>query len=159
MAYVTFEYFDGLYPSAVPEQEFSNLEWEASRIVDTHTTGIDNVRKLRVAFPLDEYDAEAVKRCICKLIKLLHDIEAAEKSRGLVQRGDGTVISGVVSSVSSGAESISYATNGGTAIDAAVGDISAKNRLLTQTVRQSLSGVCDANGVCLLYMGVYPYVH
>lgn len=158
MAYVTLDYFNGLYPDAGNIENFADLEWEASRIVDTHTTGIDNVRKLRVAFPRDEYDAEAVKRCICKLIKLLHDIEVAEKSRGLVQREDGTVTSGVVSSVSSGAESISYATSGGTAIDAAVGDISARNKLLSQTVRQMLSGVSDANGVNLLYMGRYPCV-
>lgn len=158
MAYVTFVYFNGLYPDNVTEAEFSSLEWAARRIVDAHTTGIDNVRKLRTAFPVDEDDAEAVKRCMCRLIKLLHDIEAAEKSRGLVQREDGTVTSGVVSSVSSGAESISYAASGGTAIDAAVGDISTRNRLLSQTVRQMLSGVADANGVNLLYMGRYPYV-
>lgn len=158
MAYVTFEYFNGIYPGALTGEDFNNFEWEARRAVDAHTTGIDNVRKLRVAFPADEYDAEAVKRCMCKLIKLMHDIEVAEKSRGLVQRGDGTVISGVVSSVSSGAESISYATSGGTSIDAAVSDITARNSLYSRTIRQALSGVCDANGVCLLYMGVYPYV-
>lgn len=158
MAYVTFENYNGLYPDNATETEFNNLEWEARRIIDAHTTGIDNVRKLRVAFPTDEQDAETVKRCMCKLIKLLHDIETAEKSRGLVKRGDGTVTSGVVSSVSSGAESISYAADGGTALDAAVGNISARNKLLSQTVREMLSGTLDANGVNLLYMGRYPYV-
>ena len=158
MAYVTFEYFNGIYPEELTEAEFNRLEWEARRIIDAHTTGVDNVRKLRVAFPIDEDDAEAVKRCMCKLIKLMCDIEAAEKSRGLVQRSDGTVTSGLVSSVSSGAESISYATSGGTSIDAAVGDIAERNRLYSQTVRQGLSGVMDANGINLLYMGRYPYV-
>ena len=158
MAYVTFEYFNGLYPNAINETDFNNLEWEARRILDAHTAGIDNVRKLRVAFPVDEDDAEAVKRCMCKLIKLMHDIEAAEKNRAIVKREDGTVTSGVVSSVSSGSESINYATDGGTAIDAAVKDISTRNVLYSDTVRTMLSGVADANGVCLLYMGVYPYV-
>lgn len=157
MAYITFEEFSEVYPGAVTESDFANLEWEARRIVDGHTTGVDNVRKLRVAFPTDEDDAEAVKRCMCKLIKLMHDIEAAEKIRGLVQRGDGMAIGGVISSVSSGSESISYSTNG-TAVDMAAGDITARNKLLSQTVRQALSGVRDANGVSLLYMGRYPYV-
>lgn len=157
MAYVSFEYFNSIYPGAITEAEFGNLEYEARRVIDAHTTGVDNVRKLREAFPLDEDDAEAVKRCMCKLIRLLHDIEAAEKYRGLVQRGDGTVTGGVVSSVSSGSESISYAI-GGTSIDEAVGDVAAKNRLLSQTVRQALSGVSDANGISLLFLGRYPRV-
>lgn len=157
MGYVSFDYFNEIYPGALTEGVFNNLEWEARRIVDTHTTGIDNVRKLRIAFPVAEDDAEAVKRCLCKLIKLIYDIEGAEKARGTT-RPDGTITSGPVSSVSSGSESISYAASGGTAIDAAVSDISARNKLFSQTVRQMLSGVSDANGVCLLYMGVYPYV-
>lgn len=157
MAYITFEEFSKVYPGAVDESDFANFEWEARRIVDAHTTGVDNVRKLRAAFPLDEDDAEAVKRCMCKLIKLMHDIEAAEKTRGPVQRGDGTIIGGVISSVSSGSESINYST-GGTVVDTAAGDIAARNQLLSQAVRQALSGVRDANGVSLLYMGRYPYV-
>ncbi len=158
MAYVSFDFFTGLYGETVTETAFKNHEWEARRILDAHTTGIDNVRKLRVAFPVDEDDAEMVRRCMCRLIKLMLDIEAAEKSRGAAQRPDGSYASGPVSSVSSGTESISYASSGGTSIDAAVSDISARNALYSKTVRQYLSGVTDANGVNLLYMGVYPCV-
>lgn len=157
MAYVTKEYYSGVY-GQIDETRFANLEWEARRIIDAHTTGIDNVRKLRVAFPVDEDDAETVKRCMCKLIKLMMDIEDAELSRGSIRRDDGSVTSGPVSSVSSGSESISYAASGGTTIDTAVADMSARNKLFSQIVRQMLSGISDANGVCLLYMGVYPYV-
>lgn len=158
MSYVTFEYYKSLYADDITEEQFANLEWDARRTLDANTTGIDNVRKLRVAFPTDEYDAEAVKRCACQLIKLMHDIADAERNRGIVRRDDGTVVSGPISSISSGSESISYAANGGTALDAAVSDTSARNALYVQTVRNMLSGVTDANGVCLLYMGVYPYV-
>ena len=158
MAYVTLEEYKAIYPEEIPEEVFNNLEWDARRIVDNHTTGVDNVRKLRVAFPTAEDDAEAVKRCMCKLIKMLYDIEKAQQLRGAEERPDGTMTSGPVSSVSSGSESISYAESGGTAIDAAVGDISARDKLINRTVRECLSGVWDANGVCLLYMGVYPYV-
>lgn len=157
MAYVDFDFFKDIYKD-VPEENFKNLEWEARRIIDACTTGIDNVKKLAVAYPIDLDDAETVKRCMCKLIKLIYDINTAEASRGAVQREDGTVVSGVVSSVSSGSESISYATSGGTAIDAAVGDIAARRSLMLHTVKEYLTGVTDANGVNLLYMGVYPYV-
>ena len=157
MAYVTFEDFNGMYPGEISVEEFKNLEWDARRVVDAHTTGVDNVRKLRVAFPEDADDAEAVLRCMCTLINLMHKIGAVEKHRGLELREDGMVRGGVVSSVSSGSESISYAT-GGTAIDAAVSSISERNKLYSQIVKHALSGVCDANGVHLLYMGVYPYV-
>lgn len=158
MSYATFEYYKSLYADDITEEQFNNFEWDARRTIDANTTGIDNVRKLRVAFPVNEENAEAVKRCVCKLVKLMYDIAEAEKSRGIVHRSDGSVVSGPVASVSSGSESISYAANGGTALDAAVSDIGERNRLYIQTVRNMLSGVTDANGVCLLYMGVYPYV-
>lgn len=158
MAYVTIEDYKEIYSEEIPEKVFNTLEWEARKIVDNHTTGVDNVRKLRVAFPTAEDDAEAVKRCMCELIKLMYDIEQAQQRRSAGTGPAGAVTSGPVTSVSSGSESISYATSGGTYIDAAVSDISARNRLLNDTVRKNLSGVWDANGVCLLYMGVYPYV-
>lgn len=143
MGYVEYEFFHKLH-NDISEEEFTTLEYDARRILNAHTTGVDNVQKLRIAFPTNEEDAEAVKRCMSKLIKLMHDINSIEDT-------------GVVSSVSSGSESISYATSG-TAIGAAVADLNARNKLFNATVREYLSGVSDANGVCLLYMGVYPYV-
>ena len=143
MGYVEYDYFRKLHKD-ISEDEFTALEYDARRIVNAHTTGVDNVQKLRIAFPTDEEDAEAVKRCMCKLIKLMHDINIAE-------------VSGVISSVSSGSESISYATSG-TAFGAAVANINERNKLFNSTVRQYLSGASDANGVNLLYMGRYPYV-
>ncbi len=157
MGYVEFEYFSSLY-NEITESEFTALEWEARRIVDAHTAGVDNVRKLRIAYPIDEDDAEAVKRCMCKLIKTMHDITTAEAKKGFTTREDGSIVSGVVSSVSSGSESISYATSGATSLDAAVASLTERNKLYSGIVREYLSGVSDANGVNLLYMGRYPYV-
>lgn len=144
MGYVEFDFFHKLH-NEISEEEFTALEWDARRVLDTHTTGVDNVKKLRIAYPTNEEDAEAVKRCMCKVIKLMHDINVAEAT-------------GVISSVSSGSETISYAANCGTVIGAAVADLDERNRLFSKTVRDALSGVADANGVCLLYMGRYPYV-
>ena len=43
-------------------------------------------------------------------------------------------------------------------ISKALVDFAVKEKLFRDTIREYLSGVSDANGVNLLYMGVYPYV-
>ena len=168
MAYATYEDYTALYGAAtLDEAGFTRLIWDAERAMDDATTGIDGFRKLREAPPKDEYGADAVKHCACALTDTLRQIAEAEKAAGrarsMVESADGTVHSGVVASVSSGSESISYATgsaarSGTTAVDAAVSDPAARERLLSDTVRRYLSGVKDANGVNLLYMGLYPVI-
>lgn len=165
MSYADFAFFGDIYCSNLTEQDFNRISWEAAREIDRHTTGIDNVRKLKIAFPTDDEDAESVRRCECALVDLMWKIEEAEKAQeaasGYVEREDGTVVGKVVTSLSSGSESIGYSAKGGsgsTAIDAAVSDMAARKRLFADTVRQYLSGVTDANGVNLLFMGVYPNV-
>ena len=82
---------------------------------------MDNVKKLKIAFPTDEDDAEAVKRCVCELLTIAYKIEQAEArvetSQGYITLEDGTVMSKQVASKSAGNESISYVTsnNAGTA--------------------------------------------
>uniref|UniRef100_A0AAU8B1B2 Head tail connector protein n=1 Tax=Dulem virus 35 TaxID=3145753 RepID=A0AAU8B1B2_9CAUD len=168
MGYVDYEYYNSLYgDKAIPEADFNRLSWEACRMLDKATTGIDNVRKLKVAFPTDEDDAETVRRCACKLIDIANEIAAAEErirsSQGLIQREDGTVINKLVASVSAGTESVSYATgsgnsSGSTLIDSVLADKGAQEQLYRDTIREYLSGVTDANGVNLMYMGRYPYL-
>lgn len=166
MAYIDRAYYTALYGD-IPESDFNRLSWEACRALDNHTTGVDGVKKLATAFPTDEYQAEAVKRCACKLVSLLHQIETAEKAaaegRGYQETANG-LRGKVIASITSGAESVSYATGSRsekaatTVIDKAAADQAEKNRLIRETVRAYLSGIGDANGVRLLYMGVYPHV-
>lgn len=164
MAYIDYEFYQSLYGREVNEIAFTRLVWEACHRMDACTSGADNVKKLKVAFPTDEDDAETVRRCAAALVNVLHQVEQAEKeaqsAQGYVTREDGTVMGKVVSSVSAGNESISYSTSGnsGTAtrITSAVSDPAARERLLNETVAEYLSGVSDANGVNLLYMGRYP---
>ena len=168
MAYACFEDYKARYgESGLDEAGFSRLIWDAERAMDDATTGADYVRKLRLYPPADVYGSQAVKQCAVALVETLRQIEQAEadtsRARAMVERADGTVHSAVVASVSSGSESISYATgsaarSGTTAIDAAVSDRAARARLLEDTVRRYLAGVPDANGVNLLYMGRYPVV-
>lgn len=152
--YIDFVTYSGWYKDGLTQAEFDNLAWEASRSLDTYTTGIDGVRKLSAVAPTDEYTAESVKCCAAKIVNLLYEIERLGKS---VTREDGTVHGRVISSVSSGSESISYAASSGLAQRILSGEVD-KETAVYGIVKQFLSGLTDANGVNLLYMGRYPCV-
>lgn len=166
MAYASYKDYTTLYGEGrLDEAGFSRLAWEAERVMDDATTGVDGVAKLRAAKPTKAAPLEAVRRCACALVDTLRQLdetaEAIRKAQGLVENADGTVQGRMVASRSSGSESISYATGsaaraGGTVIDTAVSDQTARARLLDDLVRRYLAGVPDANGVNLLYMGPYP---
>lgn len=160
--YITYEDYTEKY-DPIEEKAFNRLAYDAGRHIDRFTTGVDGVKKLKVAFPVDEDSAEAVKHCAANIINVLFQIYEAEKSasmgRGFTQTENG-LQGKVVSSVSAGNESISYSTGTANAssVDAAISDLSARDNLIRSIIREYLSGVQDANGVNLLYMGVYPRV-
>ena len=156
MAYLSYsEYIN--YGGALSETEFNGLYYDAQRYVDFQTTGIDNVKKLKVAFPTDEDDAEAVKRCLMRVIDLLNEIENANSAMGFVTDSNG-LVHGAVSSVSSGSESISYSNGSGLVgmAQRAAADSAEKSKLISTEIKHYLSGITDANGINLLYMGRYP---
>lgn len=166
MPFIDFAYYKNLYKeSELSKSEFERILWEAERELDKATSGVDNVRKLRVAFPVDEYNSEAVKRSVCALVDLLYQIESAEKtvnaSRGYIERADGAIQGKIITSVTAGNESVSFSANGSTSetdvITAAKG-IKEKSAIIKKVIENHLSGVVDANGVNLLYMGRYPYI-
>ena len=164
MSYIDYEYYKNLYgENALSESEFSRLLWDAEREIDKATSGVDGVRKLQVAFPTSDYDAEAVKRCVCSLVEFLKQIEDAERNANSVgqytERTDGSLQGKVVSSVSAGNESISYAVgkSADTAISNATKSLQDKDVTVYAFIASRLSGVSDANGVNLLFGGRYPY--
>lgn len=162
--YVDYDYYKSLCgPSAaVSETVFKNIVWVACRKIDYYTTGVDGFNKLQYAFPTDDYSAEAVKRCVCALISLINDIVSAENSiksaTGYIQKEDGTYQGKVISSISAGNESISFSSGSkdATLISKATVDNALREKLFRDTISEYLSGVTDANGVQLLYMGAYP---
>lgn len=159
--YITYSEYTALY-DLIEEKVFNRLAFDACRSLDRLTTGADGVKKLKAAFPADEEDATAVKHCAAHIVNLLSQIQEAEKTaslgRGYTETANG-LQGKVISSISAGNESVSFSTGGGkTSVDAAVSDPAAKNKLIAGIVRDYLSGVTDANGVNLLYMGVYPRV-
>ena len=162
--YVDYKYYSSLYgEKAITETDFNRILWDAEREIDKATSGVDGVRKLRVAFPTSDYDAEAVKRCVCALVEFLNQIETAEHNANSIgqytERADGSLQGKVVSSVSAGNESISYAVgkSADTAISNAIKDLHSKDVAVYQFIKSKLSGVSDANGVNLLFGGRYPY--
>lgn len=158
--YITFDDYTKFY-DPIDERLFNRLAFDACRYVDIHTTGIDNVKKLKQYFPADEDDAQAVKNCVAKLVNFLAQVQEAENAiamgRGYTETENGLQRK-IVSSVEAGNEAISYMeSNAGTSvIDKAVSDLSVRNKLVADIIREGLSGITDANGVNLLYMGPYP---
>lgn len=164
MAYVDYEYYKNLYgKKAISESEFDRLLWNAEREIDKATSGVDGVRKLQVAFPTSVYDSEVVKRCVVELVDFLHKLELAEESLSTLtqytERTDGSLQGKVVSSVSAGNETISYAVgkNTDTVISNAIKDLQSRDTAIQKFIAVRLSGVSDANAVNLLYGGRYPY--
>ena len=160
MGYVTYDYYKSIYgEDSMPETDFNRLSWEAFRRVDALT-----LNKLKFAFPTNEDDIEAVRRCVCKLIEIAGQIEAANKrvteGQGYVlDEATGAMRGKTITNKTSGSESISYtakAEGGSTLIDAVLSDKAAQERLYRDTVREYLLLVPDSNGVNLLYAGI-PY--
>lgn len=156
--YITSEEYAQIYEQ-LDEKIFNRLCFDACRVMDIHTTGIDNVKKLKHFFPTDSDSVEAVKRCAAELINLLDLIGKAEKSAsGAYENSEMGIRGKYIASISAGNESISYTSgdNSKTAVDAAVADRTQRNKLMADIIAEYLSGVEDANGVNLLFMGRYP---
>lgn len=153
--YITQSEYNELYDN-IEQKLFNRLAIDACRVMDIHTTGIDNIKKLRNFFPENEDDAKAVKNCAAKLINIMYQVHKAETAVSGFDVTDQGVHGKVISSVTAGNESISYATGTETAIEEAAKDISARSKLYANTVSDYLRGITDRNGVNLLFKGAYP---
>ena len=72
MAYADYSRYTSIYgEGSISEIDFNRFSYDASRYMDYCTTGVDGVKKLKIAHPTDADDAEAVIRCACALI---HDM-------------------------------------------------------------------------------------
>lgn len=151
MAYLNYGDMVSIYGDAVSATDFNRFEYDAEVLIDGWTTGIDNVHKLRIAFPTEPMDAEAVRRCCAALVNALAQFEQVQAA------SIGASAGGAIASMSSGSESISYRQTA-SALSVAAGSVEGRNAYLGNIVRQYLAGHQDANGVNLLYGGVYPVV-
>lgn len=164
MAYADYKFYTESFGNVVPETDFPRLAERASDFVDLMTFD-----RLVNGLPTSERAQKRIKKAVCSLAGLMYQIELAEKNAtNAAVSGTSTVIgsdgstTGIVTSVSSGSESISYATpqqkaSGAkewSAVYAAAGDIQKTNDLLLKTALPLLMGVRTDDGIPVLYAGV-----
>jgi hypothetical protein len=158
MAYADYKFYTESFGNVVPESDFPRLAERASDFVDTMTFD-----RLVDGLPENERSQKRIKKAVCSLAELMYQIELAEKnainqaSANVTDINVGNISTGIVTSVSSGSESISYATPqqiGASAVYAAAGDAQKTNDLLLKTALPLLMGVRTDDGIPILYAGV-----
>lgn len=165
MAYADYDFYTTSYfGSVVLETDFPRLAERASDFVDTMTFD-----RLVDGLPENEHAQKRIKKAVCSLAELMYQIELAEKnatnaaaSGASTTIGSGGSTTGIVTSVSSGSESISYATpqqigasaKEWSAVYTAAGDVQKTNDLLLKTALPLLMGVRTDDGIPVLYAGV-----
>ena len=165
MAYADYKFYtESYFGNVVPETDFPRLAERASEFVDTMTFD-----RLVDGLPTNERSQKRIKKAVCSLAELMYQIELAEKnatnaavSGTSTAIGSGGSTTGVITSVSSGSESISYATpqqigasaKEWSAVYAAAGDAQKTNDLLLKTALPLLMGVRTDDGIPVLYAGV-----
>lgn len=164
MAYADYKFYTESFGNVVPETDFPRLAEKASDFIDTMT-----FNRLVDGLPTNERSQKRIKKAVCSLTELMYQIELAEKnatnaatSGTSTMFGAGGNSTGIVTSVSSGSESISYATPQQKAsgakewseVYAAAGDVQKTNDLLLKTALPLLMGVRTDEGVPILYAGM-----
>lgn len=165
MAYADYDFYTiSYFGNVVPETDFPRLAEKASVFVDNMTFD-----RLVDGLPENERSQKRIKKAVCSLAELMYQIELAEKNAtNAAVSGTSTAIgaggksTGIVTSVSSGSESISYATpqqigasaKEWSAVYAAAGDVQKTNDLLLKTALPLLMGVRTDDGIPVLYAGV-----
>ena len=111
MAYADYKFYTESFGNVVPEADFPRLAERASDFVDTMTFD-----RLVDGLPTNECSQKRIKKAVCSLTELMYQIELAEKnainqaSTNVTDINVGNISTDIVTSVSSGSESISYAT-------------------------------------------------
>lgn len=158
MAYADYKFYtEKYYGDTVPESDFQKYAERASDRIDAITFD-----RLVNGFPEEERAVTKVKKAVCAVADALYQIDQIKKASmetiGTVTREDGTVVSKAVSSVSSGSESISFASGSSGGAESIYGqaavDQKVESVLLYQVAVEYLSGVTDNKGICLLYAGM-----
>lgn len=165
MTYADYDFYtDSYFGNVVPETDFPRLAERASDFIDTMTFD-----RLVDGLPANERSQKRIKKAVCSLTELMYQIELAEKnatnaaaSGTSTTIGSGGSTTGIVTSVSSGSESISYATpqqigasaKEWSAVYAAAGDMQKTNDLLLKTALPLLMGVRADDGIPILYAGL-----
>lgn len=165
MAYADYEFYKtSFFGNVVPESDFMRFSERASDFIDLLTFD-----RLADGLPGDERQQKRIKKAVCAAADILYQIDVAEQNAtaaaatgtAITLPGGGTT-TGIVTSVSSGSESRSYATpqqigasaKEWSAVYAAAGDVRKTNDLLLKAALPLLMGVRTDGGIPVLYAGV-----
>lgn len=157
MAYTDYEFYrNKFYGDTVPESDFLKYAERASDRIDQYTFD-----RLVDGLPENERAKTKVQKAVCAVADTMYQIDQIKKASmdtvGTIQKEDGTVVNKAVSSVSSGNESISYATGSnisGNVYAQASMDKKVENALLLNVATEYLAGATNDKGICLLYAGL-----
>lgn len=156
--YADYTYYQTEYGGKMSADDFKRFGRRAERRIDGITGG-----KLQFAFPTNERDVEAVKNCVCELADFLYQIDSynqsAMESVGTVAQADGTVKGKVITSMSSGSESIGYSASGAfdkTDVMKSAGDRTYREKVEYAITKFWFEGVPDSNNVPMLNSEI-PY--
>lgn len=150
MAYVDFTfYFDVFCGNTLNPENAQKYFIEASDEIDALT-----FNRLHYAFPTDELHISKVKKAVCAVADALFLIDVQSKA-ALLQKSENGYTGGIISSVSSGKESISYANNStqNSVYALAASNNAEKSKLINEIAVRYLANIPDSNGVNLLYAG------
>lgn len=156
MAYADFDFYKDSYFGDVLTKD------NASKWLDRASDELDSVTygRLTIAFPEVESHIIKVKKAVCAIAEALCCIDVQRKAFSAQKAEDGSY-RGAIASISSGKESISYATGASASNSiyaAAAANSDAQASLLRDIAAKYLANIPDANGINLLYAGGRRYV-
>lgn len=155
MAYTDYAFYtDRYFGNIIPEADFPRLAERASEEIDRLTN-----KRLRKWMPEDEADAADVQKAVCSLAESLYYSETLSSAGmagvGGITQADGTIRGKVVSSISSGSESMSFATGGTSANSLEGEEIQKRQAQAEQRAIGFLSGIqYKGYGYSIMFAGV-----
>lgn len=150
MAYADYTFYtESFHGDTLTEANAPKWLERASDYIDTVT-----LHKTEFAFPEVEAHIKKVKKAVCAIAEGLYLIDEQLKAAQATADVNGNY-HGAIASMSSGRESVSYASNlNASMFGKAATDRSERDKLLYGIALQYLAGVPDKNGINLLYAGV-----
>ena len=159
MGYVNYKYYKSIYSEdSMPETDFNRLLWKAEKYLDKFT-----LNKLKFAFPTEKSAIKDVHMCMIEVITKLYQVDQYQKSVmegiGYAKESDGTLKGKVITSISSGSESMGFSA-GGNSVNTEIGELAKDSRKLESSIyliiRNFLDFTQDSNGIFLTNR-VLPY--
>ncbi len=150
MAYADFDFYrKTFYGDTLNEENAGKWLSLASDEIDILTFG-----RLTFAFPIIDAHIVKVRKAVCAVAEALYNIDVYQRSVSACQDEQGNY-RGVVTSISSGRESITYAVNANASVYAkAASDANEQSALIKDIAVKYLANIPDNTGINLLYAGV-----